>query len=274
MTDEARHRVNQSMYLAQAEVSGLLAKLSARQLSIIASMARALQVPVVATIGRHSDIVDETFSETISNLLTMHHALHEEPLNKKSFEYLFKQCLTAGGRSAHLNPNPGDSAWDVEGAGFRWSLKTEAAKGISASSIKVEKFMEARWVREATTPEKCAEAVRMFLSRHMEHYQRILVLRAFATGNGYFYSLEEIPADLLAAKFSSIRPADIAKRGNAISYGADFLDEHGSKICRILLDSSVEKIRLWFQTSYSRHHGSWQIRVNAIQEIQQESMVN
>lgn len=273
MADENRS-VGQSERTAYTEIATQLTKLSPNQLSLVASIAHALQVPVDTTMDPNSDIVDETFSETISNLLTVHHALHEEPLNKKSFEYLFKQCLTKGGDSARLNSNPGESAWDVEGAGFKWSLKTEAARGISANSIKVEKLMEARWVREATTPEKCAEAVGTILPRHMDHYQRVLVLRAFKTQNGYSYFLEEIPVQLLLEKFAAVRPDDITKKGKAISFGADFFDDHGAKIFRILLDSSVEKVRLWFQTSRATHHGWWGIKVSDVQEIQQESMVS
>ncbi len=205
IADENRN-IGQSERTAHAEIAIQLTNLSANQLSLVSSIAHALQIPVDTTISPHSDIVDETFSETISNLLTVHHALHEEPLSKKSFEYLFKQCLTKGGRPARLNPNPGDSTWDVEGAGFKWSLKTEAARGISANSIKVEKLMEARWVREATTPEKCAEAVRTLLPRHMDHYQRVLVLRAFKTQNGYSYFLEEIPANLLLGEVRFCSP--------------------------------------------------------------------
>jgi restriction endonuclease SmaI-like protein len=256
------------------DLSCQLARLSPSQIALIASMARALEVPVKAAINPTSDIVDEAFSEAVSNLLTLHHALHEEPLNKKSFEYLFKQCLTASGRQARLNPNPGDSAWDVEGAGFRWSLKTEAARGISAASIKVEKLMEARWVRDAVTPEQAAEGVRTVLTRHMEHYERILVLRAFGFPDGYSYFLEEMPVDLLREQFAQVAAGDVAKKGKAISYGIDFRDKYGEKIFRILLDSSVEKIRLWFQASHSVRHGSWHVRVGDVQEVQQESMVN
>jgi len=210
----------------------------------------------------------------MSNLLTVHHALHEEPLSKKSFEYLFKQCLGAAGISARLNPNPGDAAWDVEGADIRWSLKTEAAKGISRRIIKIEKLMEARWVREATTPESCAEAVRTLLPRHMGDYQRIVVLRAFSTVDGFSYSLEEIPTALLLDKFSEVKASDIAKNGKAKSYGADFFDNDGQKIFRLLLDSSVEKVRLWFQADYSVNHGSWRIQVGDVQEAQQELIIS
>lgn len=224
---------------------------------------------MLATIGQYSDLVEEKFSETMSNLLTLHHALHEEPLNKKSFEYLFKQCLAAAGYSARLNPRPGDSAWDVEGGGFRWSLKTEAAKGISAKSIKIEKLMEARWVREATSPHSCAEAIRTILPGHLQHYDRLLVLRAFQRNNAYSYSLEEISIDLLTKKFISVSPEDIGKRGKAISYGADFYDDRDDKIFRILLDSSVEKIRLWFQADKAVTHGTWTICVEEVQAAQQ-----
>lgn len=202
----------------------------------------------------------------MSNLLSLHHSTNESPLNKKPFEYAIKQCLIAQGYAeADLNPRPGESAYDVFGNNERWSLKTEAAKGISLNQVKIEKLSEARWVREAETPELCAAEVRQRLPHHMEGYDRILVLRAQTRPDVFVYTLEEVPKELLRQSFLSAQPSMFAKtdRGarQGISFGADFAHPvNGDPLFRMLLDSSVEKVRVWFRLKYCIHHGTWVVR--------------
>lgn len=250
----------------------LLKQLTPTQLVLLESMARAMLVPVDTSIRDDSDIASPLFVEAMSNILSLHHALHEEPLNKKAFEYMLKQCFLAVGQDAELNSAPGDEAWDIRAAGQRWSLKTEAALGISPTQIKVEKLMEARWVREAGTPQECAEGVAERLPQHMTHYDRILVLRAFKARSGYEYHMEEIPLGFLVSALQQAEPHQFAKTGRSISFGADFLAPDGTRAFRILLDSSVEKIRLWYTTSHARHHGTWFVHVDATQGVQTKTI--
>jgi hypothetical protein len=37
------------------------------------------------------------------------------------------------------------------------------------------------------------------------------------------------------------------------------MSEDGTRILRILLDSSVEKVRIWFEAAHAIQHGSWQV---------------
>jgi hypothetical protein len=102
---------------------------------------KAFRVPVEISGTEGSDLVDASFAETMADLLTLHHALHEAPLSKKPFEYVLKQCLIAQGHPAVLNPAPGGSSYDVEGGGIRWSLKTEAAKGSRRNYVAVGRLV-------------------------------------------------------------------------------------------------------------------------------------
>jgi hypothetical protein len=237
--------------------------LSVRQLETLASVADSLSRPVQFIQGDGEDIVDQDFADQMSDLLNLHHAIHEEPLSKKPFEYVMKRCLIAQGHNeADLNPAPGESAYDVFGNGERWSLKTEAAKSFSNTQVKIEKLSEARWVREATTAERCASEVSERLPQHMNGYDRILVLRAQTRPDSFVYTLEEVPKKVLLDCFTSATPEKFAKtkRGKnpGISFGADFSHPvNGDKMFRILLDSSVEKVRIWYQTKYCIRHGSW-----------------
>jgi hypothetical protein len=202
----------------------------------------------------------------MANLLSLHHSNHEAPLSKKPFEYAFKQCLIAQGYAeSDLNPRPGESAYDVFGHGVRWSLKTEAAKSLSRNQVKIEKLSEARWVREATTADAIATEVRERLPLHMSGYDRILVLRAETTPGEFAYTLVEVPKRLLLESFSSAIPSMFAKtdRGarKGISFGADFRHPvNDDVIFRMLLDSSVEKVRVWYRLKYCVHHGTWIVR--------------
>ncbi|MFG1607439.1 hypothetical protein [Actinoplanes sp. NPDC049265] len=237
--------------------------LTENQLKIVRSVVDALKVPIAFESGHHSDFVDATFAEMMSNFLVLHHALHEEALSKKPFEYVFKQCLIAQGHDAQLNITPGAYPYDVIGAGTKWSLKTEAAAGISVNQIKIEKLMEARWIRECVTPEACATDVREKLPRHLAGYDRIVVMRAFMRPEAVIYRLQEIPVRILVDLFENASPAEFSKTGKSPSFGANFTyPGHQGRTFRILLDSSVEKVRLWYQTSRAIDHGSWMIPRN------------
>ncbi|MGI5165578.1 hypothetical protein ACQEU3_14570 [Spirillospora sp. CA-253888] len=246
-------------------VSGLRL-LTQKQLELVAGMVKSFHIPVDYFPGQSTKIVDEVFAEEMSNQLSLHHSSQESPLNKKPFEYVMKQCLIAQGHSeADLNPAPGVSAYDVFGNNERWSLKTEAARSLSATQLKIEKLSEARWVREALTAEVCAQEVRTRIPRHMEGYDRILVLRAETRPDCYIYKLHEVPKALLQRSVSEAKGEMFSKKDRGsrkgISFGADFYHpENGDKLFRMLLDSSVEKVRVWFQIRYCILHGTWIVR--------------
>jgi hypothetical protein len=252
-----------------AEFTGVLGQLTPLRRALLLRMAEALTAP--AAVDRYdSDLVDDAFSDTLANSLLLHHAIHEEPLNKESFEYVVKGCAEAGGHSAQLNPGRGTATWDIRVDDQRWSLKTEAARGISPRIVKIEKLMEARWVRECSNPAKCATAVRAHIPAHMDGYDRILVLRAFRLAGGAMrYDLVEPPKDLVLERLSAVPASIFTKDGSKESYGADVGndDDDGRRIFRILLDSSVEKIRIWFNLEWCRPHGSWTVQSADIQQL-------
>jgi hypothetical protein len=80
------------------EITTGLDSLPESRLHMIASVVRALKTPAEFTAESRSDLVDDRFAEIMANLLVLHHALHEEPMNKTRFEYVFRQCL-AGNQS-------------------------------------------------------------------------------------------------------------------------------------------------------------------------------
>jgi hypothetical protein len=229
-------------------------------------MADALAVPVVIDIG-DSDLVDASFAETLANFLLLHHAIHEEPLNKAAFEYVLRGCAEAAGHVAEQNVHRGTATWDVRIDDTRWSLKTEAALRMSTEKVRIEKLMEARWIRECTNPAKCAAAVRREIPIHMAGYDRILMLRAFRhPDKSVRYDLVEPSKQVLLDRLANAPAEAFTKEGAKESYGADFFAPDGEKIFRILLDSSVEKIRLWFSGAKCVRHGSWTVTPSTVRE--------
>jgi hypothetical protein len=230
---------------------------------------QAIGRPVSAeyVAGQESDLVKGAFAETLANSLLLHHAIHEEPLGNESFGHILKACAAASGMPVQLNPDRGTATWDIQVAGTRWSLKTEAARGISPSTVRVEKLMEARWIRECTNPEKCAMAVRAHVPKHMAGYDRMIVLRAFRLEDGGIrYDLVEPPVPVILEKLAAASPPVFTKDGARESYGASINAADGSRIFRILLDSTVEKIRIWLSVNHCRLHGSWTVKPADIQQ--------
>lgn len=90
-----------------------------------------------------------------------------------------KGCAKGSGKTAEMNPGQGTATWDLRTGGARWSLKTEAVRGISPDTVRIEKLMEGHWIRECTNPVKCAAAVRTHAPARMAAYDRIIVLCAF-----------------------------------------------------------------------------------------------
>lgn len=246
---------------ARLRIAEVVASLSDTQVGLLLRMAEAMRSPVEVERFGASDIVSDPFSEALANFLLLHHAIHVEPLNKAAFEYLFVACSAAAGRSASRNPASGAASFDVEADGLRWSLKTEGGKKLSATMVRIEKFMEARWIRECSNPAKCAAAVRVHIPAHMDDYERLIVLRARqdASARVTTYELVELPKPEIL-RLSSALPEWFTKEGTRESYGADVLDEQGDRVFRILLDSSVEKVRIWFMTARAITHGRWVVR--------------
>jgi hypothetical protein len=179
-----------------------------------------------------------------------------------------KSCAEAAGKTAELNPGQGTGRWDLRIGGTGWSLKTEAARNISPGTVKMEKLMETRWIRDCTDPAKCAAAVRTHVPAHMAGYDRIIVLRAFRLEDREIrYDLVEPPLAVILEKLSAVSPSVFTKAVAMESYGASVDDVDGSRIFRVLLDSSAEKIRIWFSVAYCRMHGSWTVKFADIQQL-------
>lgn len=238
----------------------LTAGLTSAQVRLLALMAASMRRDVQRRLNPVSDLMRfPAFEESFRTQLLMHHATHEDKLNKKSFEYLFKYACEAAGRTAVINHDPTDAAEDVRVDGTRFSLKTQADSAANRRAIYIQKLMEARWIRDCQSAEQFAEQAVSRIGAHLRGYERILALRAFNADPGkVLYELIEIPKDLLL-RITSLTPADFSPRNRYGSSGADVRDERG-RAFRLLLDGSVEKVRIFnLQTDRCVLHGEWLI---------------
>ena len=143
-----------------------------------------------------SDIITDSSLVDFGDVLRLHHSFSREPFSKDKFEFALETVLKTSGHAAQLAPR-GTRGYDLSIAGQKFSLKTEAAKGIRLSTLHISKFMELGGGQWGDNPDDLIGLRRQFLD-NMTGINRILVLRALRKGApDYLYELVEIPKSLL-----------------------------------------------------------------------------
>jgi hypothetical protein len=242
-----------------AELINTVEGLDASQIELLTNMAKAMQEGVDVTVGPASDLLSAGFVSAFSNILRMHHANHTEKLNKQGFEYAFTAASSAAGRAAAMTGSGTHPGADVVVDGVGYSLKTEAAQGIRPRAIVISKLMEARWIRDCQTPDDFAAGTREHIVKHLQQYERILMLRAFKLkAGGICYDLWEIPRSLLL-EMEKLKGTDFRPKAKSGGSRAD-VNVDGEKVFTLNLDGSVEKVQILnLAVSRCSLHGSWTI---------------
>lgn len=147
-----------------------------------------------------SDIVTDVVLRDLGDALRVHHCFSAAPLMKERFEYAFVETMRMSGRTAELAESRTNRGHDVTSDGVRFSLKTQADKGIREKEIHISKFMElgkGDW----TSRTGALDGLRAQFIRHLDGYDRILTLRCLPSGRPFLlrYELVEVPKDLLLA---------------------------------------------------------------------------
>ena len=126
--------------------------------------------------------------------------MSNQPFTKDKFEYALIQAFEACNVKAEDSGSKTRQGYDVLVDGVKWSLKTQADKGIKADEIYISKYMElgkGQWSTEADLL-----GLRDRFLHHMADYERIFTLRhwtepAVTEDEQHFYELVEIPKPLL-----------------------------------------------------------------------------
>lgn len=243
-----------------AALTQLAGRLTPQRQVLLLELAQALTRTIDVKAERGSDILSTAFVEDFTGRVLAYHAMHEEKMTKKTFEYVFCGASRAAGRAAEITGSPVNPGADVTVDGSKFSLKTEAAQGISADTITISKLMEARWIRECRTGADFAREVSSHVGGHLDHYERMLTLRAFDLEDGSVeYSLVEIPLTVLR-QVRTLRPADFSERTKNGGSSAK-VTVNGRPAFTLRLDGSVEKITVsGLRVDVCRKHGSWRVR--------------
>ncbi|MBI3872537.1 MAG: restriction endonuclease [candidate division Zixibacteria bacterium] len=208
--------------------------------------------------AKDSDIFDAETIQNFGDAIRVHHSFSAEPFTKDKFEYVLVSVLNLGGQAAELAPK-GNPGHDVTIDGVRVSLKTQADKGIKEDVIWISKFMElgkGKWGSRKGD----FDGLRGQFMAHLEHYDRILSLRALAKAPNCKYELVEIPKPLLLrAKTGTIVVDRNSKQTPKPGY-CHVEDKNGNLLFDLYFDAGTERklqIRK-LKKSYCRIHATWE----------------
>lgn len=143
-----------------------------------------------------SDIISECMLGEIGDALRLHHCFSKESFTKDKFEYLMERAGNLCNVNAKLatRGNPGH---DITIGDEKFSLKTQANKGINRRTAHISKFMELGKGRWGSNEQDLVGLREQFFT-HMKSYDRILVLRTLSKApSDWEYELLEIPKALL-----------------------------------------------------------------------------
>ena len=205
-----------------------------------------------------SDLVSENFDKRFRAALLVHHSVNLHTLDKKAFEYSFRDSLRADGRTAELDPSSTYPGADIAVDSIPISLKTEGAKSTKREFIHISKLMESAWMKPFKKLEDFQKGISDHILKHLGKYERMFSLRAFSIPNGQEYELVEIPLEILRAA-SLVRTEDLSPITKAHGTHA-WVKWDGVRAFRLTFDGSDDKITI---ASLARHlckiHAEWRV---------------
>src|SRR4051794_35571231 len=87
----------------RAELASLLRTMSRPKLVLLERMAMAMNREIEQEVVVSDELFTADFAEAVGDQLLLHHGTHDEPVNKKTFEYVFRNAAEAAGHSATIN---------------------------------------------------------------------------------------------------------------------------------------------------------------------------
>ncbi len=182
-----------------------LRALTTEQFAWVKHLVRSMALPVNSIRNPRSDIFPDDRSVGLLFLyLITHHVLSAEAFKKEKCEYALQQIMETLGRTAELAASRTHPGHDLTVNGERWSLKSEAHRGIKKDRIHVSKWMElgrGRWEDEDDLRTLCANN----FQRHLANYDRIFTFRCLNPDEpvDHHYELLEIPKAIFVTACSA-----------------------------------------------------------------------
>jgi len=211
-----------------------------------------------------SDLVNDCVLQDFGDALRIHHCFSREAFTKDKFEYALEHVLNLCGIPATL-ASRGNPGHDITIRGVRFSLKTQANKGISSRYLHISKFMElgkGAW----TDQESDFIGLREQFFQHLRSYDRILSLRRLPGTKAYawHYELVEIPKSLLLeARHGVLRIMQQSRQFPKPAYYDVPAPEGGSKF-QLYFDAGGErKLQIkGLKKAYCRVHAEWRFETS------------
>ncbi len=188
---EAQHRITR--------LAAALSALRPSQLGWIEAVVDQFGLPARYERWAASDVVTPCVMDDFGDALRIHHCFSAEPFSKDKFEYALERVLNLCGVPAHRVNSRTHPGHDITIRDQRFSLKTQADKGLKDGRIHISKFMELGKGTWTSLDDEYA-ALRERFFDHLSRYDRILTLRRLmgsSSAQEWAYELVEIPKELL-----------------------------------------------------------------------------
>jgi hypothetical protein len=229
------------------------------QLGWVQTVVEQFHKPASFQRSPDSDLINACVLQDFGDALRIPHCFSREAFTKDKFEYALERVLNLCGIPAML-ASRGNPGHDITISGVRFSLKTQANKGISGRYLHVSKFMElgrGRW----TDQEADFTGLREQFFRHMNSYDRILSLRRLRGTRAYswHYELVEIPKSLLLeARHGVLRIMHASRQFPKPAY-YDVTDSSGVSKFQLYFDAGGErKLQIKaLKKAYCPVHAEW-----------------
>lgn len=177
-------------------IAARLPSLSPVQVDLIDDITQQLAKPPEYHRKLDSDLISDGILWSLGDSLRIHHCFSAEAFTKDRFEFALERAANANGVRAVRAPR-GNPGHDLNIGNNAFSLKSQANAGIKADFLHISKFME---LGKGSWTDKVEDlaGLREQMFKHMEHYDRIIMLRRLQSfKQTEIYELVEIPKALL-----------------------------------------------------------------------------
>ena len=246
------------------ELRARIQSLSPMGIRFVARLIDSLSSPPRADVTGSWITNNPDWVEYFGLTISVHHSNTVEPLGLVSFEVAFRNACEAVGWSLD-EPGPAtrrfvDTTVQIgDGSELKLSLKSTAAKRLSATTAHISKLTEAAWIQDVRSARTRRFKTLELFRQYREAVDAIIMLRAFRAGRdvvptkyqlievptAIFASLEEAPQSAFAADGPTV---DCAYRGEPVAARVS-LDRSDAKI-------TVKQIKLSACTIHAEWHTS------------------
>lgn len=184
-------------------------------------------------------LMNEEWSLSFGDALMIHHAFSNEPFTKDKFEYALVSTANLVDIPADFAPR-GNRGHDVIIGLTKYSLKTQADKGIKKDFIWISKYMELGKGEWGDKPEHLKTLLLSFLD-HLKESDKILILRCLQKAPNWKYELVEIPKTLLEkSEFGELKMMAQSNQMPKPGY-CTVTDENGLQDFQLYFDGGSER---------------------------------